>query len=100
MNGEQWAIHRPHDRRLFVVIQHDLLDQSAHRVGIPLLPLAEHAGAVSRLMPVLDVEGVAYLARTDLTTTLRLKDLGPRIGSARDQREALVRAVDVLLGGV
>jgi toxin CcdB len=85
----------------FVVdLQSDLLDGLATRIVAPLYPAKDGHRAISRLNPVLQVEAQAcYLAVQEMTA-LRLKSLGPRVGSLRERRAEIIAAVDFLITGV
>jgi toxin CcdB len=86
---------------LLLDIQAQLLDELATRVVVPLAVFSEKNGSpISRLMPVLDFEGKAFVMHTPELAGVARKALGEKIGSLAAQRLAIVDALDVLISGV
>ena len=77
-------------------IQADLLADLDTRVVVPLIlvPL------FGRLHPILSIENEQVVMATHLVAAIRRTELGAPVTSVRDQRDEIVRAVDILLIGV
>jgi|AACY02.2.fsa_nt_gi CcdB protein. len=97
--ARQFDVCRMRNGALVVVIQSDLLDEMRTRVVVPLLP-RDMLPPIGRLTPEVIANGVAYLAAPQLMATLTLDELGAPVASAAEHRDALIRACDLLLGGV
>lgn len=81
---------------LMVVVESDLLPPDPSVVVIPLI--ADYP-AVTRLNPVIEVEGQRLVLATRLIGAVR-RSAVTRVGSARAQAEEITRAIDVLMRGV
>lgn len=86
---------------LLLDIQTDLLEELATRV---VIPLTRAAGFLRRpirsLMPVVIVDGEEYVAVTQDLAGNHESNLGPRVASVAEQRDAIVAALDFLSSGV
>jgi toxin CcdB len=82
-------------------VQNDLLDALQTRVVVPLAA-ATKVGyhAMSRLTPVLAVQGGQYLMMTPQLAGIAKRELGEEIESLADARLEIVAAMDFLLSGV
>ena len=103
----QFDVHRntnPASKKrypLLLDIQSDLLDDLATRVVVPLAMLEERsAPSITRLMPVLEVEGRQLTLHTAQLASVARKTLGPQVASLAVHREDIVAALDVLISGV
>ena len=85
---------------LVVVVQSDLLGDMATRVVIPLLPLSPSIRPAQRLNPIITVEGRPHILLTQQIDTVHARALGPALANAAAQRDAVIRAIDVLITGV
>ncbi len=81
---------------LMVVVESDLLPPDPAVVVIPLL---RGYPAVARLNPVIQFGGGEYVLATRLIAAVRRSGLR-KVGSAGEHGDEVVRAVDVLMGGV
>ena len=80
-------------------LQNDLLEGMQTRLVAPLATAA--AGSPIRgLTPTVAVGGQSYLLLTHLMAAVPARTLGELAGSARGQREEIVRAIDLLVTGL
>jgi toxin CcdB len=87
------------DARYFVDIQSDLMSDLRTRVVIPLVPLPVFGTPVSRLNPVVAIEGQLHaLATTDMAG-VHVTALGESVGSLESHADDITNAVDFLLYG-
>ncbi|MBW6398470.1 CcdB family protein [Roseomonas sp. HJA6] len=82
-----------------VNVQSDLLDHLQTRVVVPLLPPDRVPPAMPDLHPNLAVQGEAFLLATQLLAAVPRRELGPVVGSLASERDAITRALDLLLTG-
>jgi toxin CcdB len=103
----QFSIHRNRNPRtkatfpLLLDVQSDLLEELKTRVVIPLSrvsALTRHP--VDQLMPVLNLEGEAYVLVTPQLAGMAHGELGPAIGSLTGERNTILAALDFLLTGI
>jgi len=85
---------------LVVVIQSDLLEAMQTRVVMPLLSTGEAGRRMRGLNPEVSVGEATAVLMPQLTATLTIAELGTPVGSVAYARDAIVRAVDMLLSGV
>ena len=83
-----------------VIVQSDLLEGMRTRVVAPLLPAGRAGRTVRILNPEVEIGGAAFVLMPQLLATLTLDQLGERVGSVEHMRDAIVRAIDMLLAGV
>lgn len=86
-------------KSLLLDCQSDLLSDLQTRFLIPLLPVTSSSKA-SRLNPVLSIGGERYLLAPQLALSAPIDRLGAKVGSLASNHYEIVRAIDVLLGGV
>jgi toxin CcdB len=97
----QFDIHRTARRQSLVVdCQSDLLDHIDTRFVIPLVPLSTGPSASGHLNPIVMHDDESYLLLTQTASAVNKRDLGPVVGSLEGQRLEIIRAIDVLIGGV
>lgn len=82
-------------------IQSDLLDDLRTTVVIPLSPirLAGRA-AISRLCPVLDIDGESYVALTQQLAGVDRKTLGKTVCDLGRYRSDIISALDFIISGI
>ena len=78
--------------------QADVLSNFETRFVVPLLP-AEGARHATRLHPLFEIEGRAFVMVTHLAAAIPVRDLGQRIMSLRDEHDRIMNALDMLLTG-
>ena len=83
-----------------VVIQSDLLEAMHTRVVAPLLPAGAAGRPMRGLNPEIAIGAEAVVLMPQLLATLTIGELGRRVGSIAHMRDAVTRAVDILLSGV
>jgi hypothetical protein len=79
-------------------IQHDNVDQFGIRIVAPLLRRGEVA-ASETLMPIIVVDGNAFLLSIPELFAINRHRLGAVVGNAKDHRDAIIRALDLLFTG-
>jgi toxin CcdB len=85
---------------LLVDVQSDLLEDLQTRAVIPLSKAASLTrNPLSHLMPVLKLDGEAYVLMTPELAAVAQTDLGAATGSLAGQRDAILAALDFLLTG-
>lgn len=82
---------------LGVIIDCDLLPRDRSVVVIPLLEGLLRAG---KLNPVIEVGQTPYVLATRLIMSVRCEELIESDISVKNARDAITRAIDVLLGGI
>jgi toxin CcdB len=81
-------------------IQSDLLARINVRVVVPLVPVETYGKPIRDLTPVFEVAGQpCVMATLDIGGALTA-ELGPVVGSLARERDAVIRAIDILLLGV
>jgi toxin CcdB len=82
-------------------IQSDLLDDLRTTVVIPLSPLHQAGkAAISRLCPVLDIDGESYVALTQQLAGVDRKTLGKTICNLARYRSDIIAALDFIISGI
>lgn len=79
--------------------QADLLADFKTRVVIPLLP-ADDVPAATRLHPVFEISGRAYVLSTHLIVALPVERLGKAVANLESEHDAIMNALDMLLTGI
>lgn len=86
---------------LLLDVQADVLGRLATRVVVPLTTVKRYgARPMTRLNPVVAVRGVSYVLLFQELAAVPASALGERVGSLAEQRDELVRAVDLLFTGL
>lgn len=86
---------------LLVDIQADVLSRLATRVVVPLVTVKRYgARPMTRLNPVVTVRGISYVLAFQELAAIPASALGERVGSLAEQRDDLVRAIDLLFTGL
>jgi toxin CcdB len=86
---------------LLLDIQCDLLEPLATRVVVPLsAATANRTRSLSVLTPTLRVDGREYVAVVPQLAGIAMRELGTPVGNLREQRDAIVAAVDLLVTGI
>jgi hypothetical protein len=79
-------------------IQHDNVDQFGLRIVAPLLRRGD-VHPSERLMPIVPVDGSAFLLSIPELFAIERHRLGAVVGNAKDHRDAIIRALDLLFTG-
>ena len=94
----QFDVYRLADGLLVVDLQTDLIGLDASRVVAPLREEGAHA-AFPGLTPRVAFEDRAWIVRTPELAAVPGNELHSRVGSLREDRDALKRALDILIDG-
>lgn len=80
-------------------LQHDLHDQLSTRMVVPVLP--QDAGPLpSRdLNPMIEIGGVQHHLFPQYMAAVPKRELGPAVGNLEAERDAITKALGVLLTG-
>jgi toxin CcdB len=82
-------------------IQTNLLDELRTTVVIPLSPSAlVGAAAITKLCPVLKIEGKSYVALTQQMAGIDRKILGKEVCDLSRYRSEIVAALDFIISGI
>jgi toxin CcdB len=95
----QFDMHRLDDGLLVVDLQTDLIGLDATRLVAPLRDPERHV-AFPGLTPRVTVQGRHWIVRVQEMAAVPSGVLGPATGSLRSERDALKRAIDILIDGV
>lgn len=82
-------------------IQSNLLEDLNSTVVIPLCPTASVGGiAITRLCPVLEIDGKSYIALTQQLAGIDKKSLGKEVCNLSNCRAEIIAALDFLVSGI
>lgn len=95
----QFDLYRLKGGQLVVDLQTDLIGIDASRIVAPLREAGRYA-AFPGLTPAVEVEGAAWIVRVQEMASVPGGDLGAPVGSLAGHRDALKRALDILIDGV
>lgn len=95
----QFDLFRLGDGQLVVDLQTDLIGIDASRIVAPLRDAGRYA-AFPGLTPQVEVDGTTWIVRTQELAAVPGSELRDRVGSLADHRDALKRALDILIDGV
>lgn len=84
---------------LVVVLQSDFFDGLDTRLVAPLVPQGA-AEPISKLTPLILVDGAPYLARLELLATVPASAVGLVVGSAKAYSTEIKAALDFLMDGI
>jgi toxin CcdB len=80
-------------------VQADLLDTLSTRVVVPLVAASAMGKAVKHLNPAFTIRDTTVFMSTAELAGVPVPSMGERIGSLKDQRHAIIAALDFLLTG-
>ena len=95
----QFDLFRLKNGQLVVDLQTDLIGIEASRIVAPLREAGRYA-AFPGLTPIVDVEGASWIVRVQELAAVPGAELRDKVGSLTDHRDALKRALDILIHGV
>lgn len=98
--ARQFEVFRTAGGTAVVVLQSDLLAAMRTRVVAPLLPPGAAGPPLGRLTPEVEIGGRRLVLLPQLAATLTLAELGRPVASLAGERDAILRAVDMLVSGV
>lgn len=88
------------DPGYLLVVQSDLLEGHQTRVVVPLLRPEAAPVAARGLNPDFRIQGVPYRMVTQFIGSVPLRLLQRPVASLKSERDAIVRALDVMLSGI
>ena len=94
----QFDLYRLDDDQLVVDLQTDLIGIDASRIVAPLRREGRFA-ALPGLTPIVEVDGEMWIVRVQELAAVPASALGDRTGSLLGNRDALKRALDILIDG-
>jgi toxin CcdB len=95
----QFDLYRLKGGHLVVDLQTDLIGIEASRIVAPLRDAGRYA-AFPGLTPSVQIDGAAWIVRVQELAAVPGVELREPIGSLADYRDALKRALDILIDGV
>lgn len=95
----QFDVFRLRSGVLVVDLQTDLIGIEASRVVAPLRDAGRHA-AFPGLTPFVDLDGAPWIVRVQELAAVPGAELTARVGTLGQHRDALKRALDILIDGV
>ena len=82
-----------------LVLQHDLFDDLATRLVVPLLRADEVARPMTGLNPVLELDGERLVLMVPELAGVPRSTMGPVVGSLAHEGPTILAAVDFLISG-
>lgn len=95
----QFDLYRVNGGQLVVDLQTDLIGIEASRIVAPLREAGRYA-AFPGLTPSVEMDGTALIVRVQELAAVPGSELREPVGSLADHRDALKRALDILIDGV
>ncbi|TNF22876.1 MAG: plasmid maintenance protein CcdB [Rhodobacteraceae bacterium] len=95
----QFDLFRLRGGQLVVDLQTDLIGIEATRIVAPLREAGRYT-AFPGLTPLVEVEGAMWIVRVQELAAVPGTELQTVVGSLADHRDALKRALDILIDGV
>lgn len=95
----QFDLYRLSAGQLVVDLQTDLIGIDASRIVAPLRDAGRYA-AFPGLTPSVEVEGTTWIVRVQELAAVPGAQLREPVGSLSEHRDALKRALDILIDGV
>jgi toxin CcdB len=86
-------------RPYVVVLQGDHIEEQRTRIVAPLV-LASHLTPTSRMTPVFEIEGQRLVLSVTELATFRVSVLKGPVANIGDRHDEIIRALDILFGGV
>ena len=97
---QQFDVYAPPNGPWVVIVQGDLLDDMRTRVAVPLLDARAALPKIKSLNPTFDLGDIQVVLAPQFVATFTAVELGTRVGTLVHYRDRIIRAMDVLLGGV
>jgi toxin CcdB len=95
----QFDVHRLKSGILVVDLQTDLIGIDASRIVAPLREAGRYA-AFPGLTPTVELDGTLWIVRVQELAAVAGAELGEPVASLAGHRDALKRALDILIDGV
>ena len=94
----QFDVFRLQNGILVVDLQTDLIGINASRIVAPMREVGSFS-AISALTPEVEFTGKAWIVRVQELAAVPGGELQDHVGSLREERDALKRALDILIDG-
>jgi len=94
----RYDLHRV-DNALVLDVQSNIIPPVGTRLVIPLFEAGTVPRAMSRLHPILEVDGNDYVLATHLMAAMPVSQLGPTIGSLDHLHDTIRAALDMIFLG-
>ncbi|HKL44850.1 MAG TPA: CcdB family protein [Roseovarius sp.] len=95
----QFDLYRLRGGQLVVDLQTDLIGIEASRIVAPLRDAGQYT-AFPGLTPSIEIDGATWIVRVQELAAVPGTELREPVGSLADHRDALKRALDILIDGV
>jgi toxin CcdB len=95
----QFDVFRLKSGMLVVDLQTDLIGIDASRIVAPLREAGKHV-AFPGLTPMVEIDGTVWIVRLQELAAIPGTELRDRLTSLAAQRDALKRALDILIDGI
>lgn len=96
----RFDLHRSEGQPGYLLnVQDALLDELPTRIVIPVLPADGPLPPFRDLSPQLDIDGVRHTVFVQYLAAVPRRELGRAIGNLEAHRDAITKALDVLLTG-
>ncbi len=95
----QFEVYGLRSCQLVVNLQTDLIGIDASRLVAPLRDPGKYT-SLPGLTPDVEFDGKAWIVRTQEMAAVAASELGTPVGSLSAHRDALKRAIDILVDGV
>lgn len=95
----RYCAHRLSDGSYVLDCQSELLDHLTTRFVVPLVPVDLAGTAMAVLNPRFEIGGGQYQMMTQFSGAISARELGQVVASLADHNYAILRAIDMLLGG-
>jgi toxin CcdB len=96
----RFDLHRARGAQGYLLnVQHDLHDRLSTRVVVPVLPQDDGPLPSSGLNPRIEIGGVPHHLFPQYMAAVPKRDLGRVVGNLEAERDAITKALDVLLMG-
>jgi len=83
-----------------IALQSDFAQNERDQIVAPLVPLRSMPKVISRLTPIVALNGSEHMVLVPALTGMRFRDLTERHGSVASARSELLGAIDYLFFGV
>ncbi len=85
---------------LLLDIQSNLIDDLRSTIVVPLVPKKAVGEVISRLTPVIRIEGLDYVMLTQQISGALRSDLGKAVADLSAERFAIIAAIDFVISGI
>ena len=83
-----------------VALQSNFARDARGQIVAPMVPLASISKVISRLTPIVSLDGSEHMVLVPALTGMSVRDLGVRHASLASARSELLTAIDLLFFGV